>query len=139
MSTDSRLEFLSNLYEELTDRPRDAVALRKSLEEREIDVDGTLSKARDMVNRHRKGRRLREAQERLARARSAVGQWMAEGRQSVTAVRDDIARALAGDTDAPAYQAYHRKLEKVSDEDLASLGEDASILEFIERIEGDEE
>jgi len=139
MSTDRKLEFLSNLYEALTDRPHDPVQLRKSLEERGIDVEATLSKARDVVDQHRKARRLREAREKLARVQSALRRWTTEGRQSATAARDDIARALAEDAGVPAYQAYHRKLEEVSDEGLASLGDDAELLEFLERMEDDTE
>lgn len=140
MSTDPRIEFLSELYEALTDRPRDVVDLRRSLEERSIDVDGTLGRARSLIGSHRKRGRLREAQERLQRVQNAVERWAAEGKQSVGAIRDELARALAGEAGSTAYQAYHRKLEEVSEEDLESLGEDAELLEFIERMEaGDSE
>lgn len=138
MATDPRLDFVSDLYEALNDRPRDPVELRESLEEKGIDVEATLSRARRVIDRQRGIRRLAEAREKMARVRSAVLRWMEEGRQSVSAARDDIAQALAGDANAPAYQAYHRKLEEVSDEDLASLGDDAELLEFIERMEDDD-
>lgn len=137
MAINRRLEFLSELYDALQEHPREALELRQSLEESGIDVDSALAKARAKVSQHRKALRLRAAKEKLARLRAVVASWTDQGKQSVHVVREDLARALAGDAGAPAYQAYYRKLEDVSEEDLVSLEEDAGLLDFIDRVEED--
>lgn len=137
MASDRRLEFLSTLYEALADRPRDASELRQSLEDSGIDVNTALAEARAKVSQHRKTLRLRAAQEKFARLREVIALWTDQGKQSVQVVREDLARALAGDAGAPAYQAYYRKLEGVSADDLNSLEEDAGLLDFIDRMDED--
>lgn len=132
------VEFFSQLYDALTDEPRHVRDVRAFLKKRGIDVDGTVDHARQLIADSQSRRRLQEARERFERLREAIQGWTARERGSGSSVRDDLARALAGERGDIVYRAYHRKLEKVSHEDLASLNEDAELLEFLERMEPDE-
>lgn len=135
---DQHVEFFSKLYEDLTDRPADLDAMREALEERGVDVTATITQGLALIAEHKKRMRLVEAREQLGRIRGMVAEWAARGSGSLSAAKDDLARALSGETGGPAYQAYHRKLGKVSAEDLESLTEDAALLEFLDEIDADQ-
>lgn len=131
-------ELFAHLYEALKEDSPGMSAMRRSLEEQGIDVDATVSDGLRLFADFKKRRRLQRARRKLDRLREAVGAWSGAKRRSVTTLRDDIARALAGDSGDVVYQTYHRKLESVDTVDLESLHEDAALLEFIARIEADE-
>ena len=131
-------EFFARVYDGLEEGPQDPAALRRSLQHQGLDVEETVSKGLRLVADYQKRRRLQLAREKLERLREAVEAWTGATEQSLSAIKEEIARTLAGDQGRVAYQAYHRKLASVDEADLQSLGEDAALLEFIARIEADE-
>jgi hypothetical protein len=137
-SDDWRIAFFSQLYEDLTDQSVDHDDTRRSLEASGVDVDATVTEGLKLIADHEKRMRLVEAKEKLARLRKIVSEWSAQPKESLDSALEDVARALAGDIGGPAYQAYHRKLESYTSDDLASFKEDADLIEFLHEIEADE-
>lgn len=133
----NKVVFFAHLYETLDDDTPDVPALRKLLEEQGIDVDETVSKGQRLFADHKKRKRLLAARRKLERVRQAVRTWSGSKKSSPSAIMEQIARALAGDSGEIVYQTYHRKLETVDPTDLQSLHDDAALLEFIARIEVD--
>ena len=136
-SDDWRIEFFSQLHEDLTDQPVDLDDVRRSLEERGIDVTATIAEGLKLIADHRRRERLRDARRKLDRLRQVIAKQFARRQESWDSAVESIARALAGEAGGPAYQAYHRKLEKYTDDDLASLREDAELIEFIVELEAE--
>ncbi len=133
-----KVEFFSQLHEDLTDQPVDSDAMREVLEERGIDVTATVTSGLELIAEHKSRMRLIDARRKFNRLRSIVERWAAQGTGRLAPVKDDIARALSGETTGPAYQAYHRKLKALSAQDLETLGEDAALLEFLAEVGPDE-
>lgn len=136
-SDDWRTEFFSQLHEDLTDQPADLDDIRRSLEERGIDVTATVTAGLKLIADHKRRERLKDARRKLDRLRRAVSEWSAHRQESLGSAVEGIARALAGEASGPAYQAYHRKLENYTADDLASLREDAELIEFIGELEAE--
>lgn len=137
-SDDWRIEFFSQLHEDLTDPPVDLDHIRESLEERGIDVTATIAAGLKLIADHKKRMRLIEAKRKLRRLRKIVEEWSVRPKESFDSAREDIARTLAGEVGSPAYQAFHRKLEGYTADDLASFKEDADLIEFLNEIEAEE-
>ncbi len=131
------VEFFAQLYEALTSAPKDEVFVREVLVESGVDVDATLGKGMGLFADFKKRRRLQLSRERLERLREAVNRWSGVGEGTLGAIKEQIARALAGDQGQLVYQTYYRKLERVEVADLESLREDAALLEFVVRVEAD--
>ena len=136
-SDDWRIEFFSQLHEDLTDQPVDLDDIRRYLEERGIDVTATVAEGIKLIADHKRRGRLRDARRKLDRLRQVVSKWSAHRQESLDSAVEGIARALAGEAGGPAYQAYHRKLENYTADDLASLREDAELIEFIGELEAE--
>lgn len=138
MSTDDwRIEFFSQLYENLADQSVDLDGIRRSLEVSGIDVTATITEGLNLIADHKKRMRVIEARRKLARFREIVKERSSHSKESLVSVRQGVARALAGEVGGPAYQAYHRKLERYTADDLASFQEDADLIEFLDEIEAD--
>ena len=135
---DRLTELFARLYEGLEGGQQDPAALQRSLEEQGLDVEGTVSEGLHLIGDYQKRRRLQLARTKLQSLREAVEVWTGATEQSLSGIKEDIARTLAGDGGEVAYQAYHRKLAGVDEADIQSLGEDAALLDFIARIEADE-
>ena len=138
-SDDWRIEFFSQLHEDLTDQPVDLDDVRRSLEERGIDVTATVAEGLKLIADHKRRGRLRDARRKLDRLRQVVSKRSAHRQGSLDSAMEGIARALAGGAGGPAYQTYHRKLENYTADDLASLREDAELIEFIDALEAESE
>ena len=138
-SDDWKIEFFSQLHEDLTDLPVDVDGIRGSLEERGIDVTEAVAAGLKLIADHKGRRRLIEARRKLDRLRQVVREWSAHREDSFDSALEGVARALAGEAGGPAYQAYHRKLERYTVDDLASLREDAELIEFIGELEAESE
>lgn len=136
-SDDWRIEFFSQLHENLADQSVDPDDIRRSLEASGIDVNDTIVAGRKIIADYKKRTRLMEARQKLARLREIVRAWSAHHKESLGSARDDVARALAGEVGGPAYEAYHRKLERYTPDDLSSLQEDADLIEFLNDIEAE--
>ena len=136
-SDDWRIEFFSQLHENLADESVDPGEIRRSLEASGIDVAATIATGLRIIGDHKKRTRLIEARRRFVRLREMVRAWSTRHKESLGSARDDVARALAGEIGGPVYQAYHRKLERYTPDDLASLQEDADLIEFLNEIEAD--
>ena len=136
-SDDWRIAFFSQLHENLADQSVDLDDIRRSLEASGIDVSATITEGLKLIADHKKRRRLIEAKQKLARLRAIVREWSAHHKDSFDSAREDVARALAGEVGGPVYQAYHRKLERYTADDLASFKEDADLIEFLNEIEAD--
>lgn len=136
-SDDWRTEFFSQLHEDLTDQPADLDDIRRSLEERGIDVTATVAAGLKLIADHKRREHLRDMRRKLDRLRQAVSEWSAHRQASLGSAVEGIARALAGEAGGPAYQAYYRKLENYTADDLASLREDAELIEFIGELEAE--
>ena len=136
-SDDWRIEFFSQLHENLADESVDPDDIRRSLEASGIDVTATITAGLKIIGDHKKRMRLIEAKRKFARLREIVREWSAHQKESLGSAREDVARVLAGEVGGPVYQAYHRKLESYTADDLASLQEDADLIEFLNEIEAD--
>ena len=136
-SDDWRIEFFSQLHENLADESVDPDDIRRSLEASGIDVTATITAGLKIIDDHKKRLRLIGAKRRLARLQETVRKLSAQKRKSLGLAWQDVARALAGEAGGPLYQAYHRKLESYTADDLASLQEDADLIEFLIEIEAD--
>ena len=136
-SDDWRIEFFSQLHEDLTDQPVDVDDTRRSLEERGIDVTATVTAGLKLIADHKRRGRLTDARRKLDRLRQVVSTWSAHRQGALDSAVEGIARALAGEAGGPVYQAYHRKLAKYTADDLASLREDAELIEFIGELEAE--
>ena len=136
-SDDWRIEFFSQLHEDLTDQPIDLDDIRRSFEERGIDVTATVAAGLKLIADHKRRGRLTDARQKLDRLRQVVSKWSAHRQGSLDSAVEGIARALAGEAGGPVYQAYHRKLENYTADDLASLREDAELVEFIGELEAE--
>ena len=136
---DWRIEFFSQLHEDLTDQPVDLDGIRQSLEARGIDVAAAVTAGLKLIADHKGSMRLVEAGRKLERLRELVREWSAHRRESLDSAAEGLARALAGEAGGPVYQAYHRKLERFTTDDLESLREDADLIGFLNEIEADRE
>ena len=136
-SDDWRIEFFSQLHENLADESVDPSEIRRSLEASGIDVTATIAAGLKIIRDHKKRMRLIEAKRKFARLQETLKKLSAHKMESLGLVRQDVARALAGEVGGPVYQAYHRKLESYTADDLASLQEDADLIEFLSEIEAD--
>ncbi len=134
----NNVEFFAQLYEALEDDTPDVPALRRFLEEQGIDVNETVSNGRRLFADYKKRRRLLAARRKLERVRQAVRKWSGSKEPSPGKIMDQIARALTGDRGDIVYQTYYRRLEGVDRIDLQSLHDDATLLEFIARVEVDD-
>ena len=136
-SDDSRIEFFSQLHEKLADESVDPDEIRRSLEASGIDVKATINAGLRIIGDHKKRTRLIEAKRRFARLQETVRKLSAQKMASLRLARRDVASALAGEVGGPVYQAYHRKLKSYTADDLASLQEDADLIEFLNEIEAE--
>ena len=136
-SDDWRIEFFSQLHEDLVDQSDDLGAIRRSLEASDIDVAATIADGLKLIADHKRRTRLIAARRKLERLRTIVKEWSALRKEPIDSVREDVARALAGEVGGPVYQAYHRKLEGFTAEDLVSFQEDADLIQFLNEIEAD--
>jgi hypothetical protein len=134
--TESNREFLENLVSAFEEMPAsDEAALRESLLEAGVDVDAVLSRCLGLVKSLSGQQRLLAARQKLDRIRATVVKLgsLAEGLSQRS--REELAQAFAGAPSGSLVQAYFRKLETVTQEDLASLTEDLGLIEFLEKIE----
>ena len=138
-SDDWRIEFFSQLHENLADQSVDPDEIRHSLEASGIDVTATLTAGLKIIADRKKRMRLIEAKRKLARLRGIVREWSAFRDKSSESAVEGVARALAGEVAGPVYQAYYRKLERFDPDDLASLRDDADLIDFLNKIEADSE
>ncbi len=136
-SDDWRLDFFSQLHENLADQSVGLDSIRRSLEASGIDVTATTTAGLKLIADHKKRMRLIEAKRKLARVREIVTEWSGYRKESLDSAWADVARALAGEAGGPVYEAYHRKLERYTADDLASFQEDADLIEFLNEIEAD--
>jgi hypothetical protein len=134
--TESNREFLENLLSAFEETPApDEATLRASLSEAGVDVEALLSRCLALVHALSGQQRLMAARQKLDRIRTAVAKLgnLAEGLSQRS--RQELAQAFAGSSSGVLVQAYFRKLEAVTQEDLASLSEDLGLIEFLEKIE----
>ena len=132
-------DLLAQLHEGLTERTPARKEMRRELEEQGIDVERTVAEGLRLIDESKKRRRLKLARRRLDRLRDAVAGWSGVVEQSIDRMKEDIARAFAGEEDEVAYQAYYRKLSTVDRADLESLNEDEALIELIAKIETEEQ
>jgi len=134
--TDSNREFLENLLSAFEEMPAaDEATLRQSLSEAGIDVDAVLQRCLGVVKVLSGQQRLLAARQRLDRIRTTLTKLGNLSTGLSQRSREELAQAFAGSSSGTLVQAYFRKLETVTQEDLASLTEDLGLIEFLEKIE----
>lgn len=131
-----RERLVEKLYDALGEEGvEDVDSMKVSLSEEGVDVDRAIREGKGLFSDFLKRQKLARAREKLVRIRSAVSEFVKSSDLSLDRAREEIARALAGDRGEEAYQAYHRKLGSVEEEDVKSLADDAALLEFVRKIE----
>lgn len=144
MPRDGRKQSEDALFERLYDAlgeqgVDDTASLRTSLRESGVDVEKVLSHGRELFANFLRRQKLSEARTALERARAAVREFRRSAGESIQGAREELARALTGETSGERFLAYHRKLERVNAEDLESLKDDAVLLEFVKRLQSESE
>jgi hypothetical protein len=127
-------DLFDRLYNALSEGGSDAATLRTSLERDGVNVDRVLRQGLELFSTFVGQQQLARAREQLDQVRSLLTRIKHAPLPSVGALRDDFARALAGADTGDAYFAYYRKLESIDPDDLASLPDDAAVLDFISRL-----
>jgi hypothetical protein len=125
------------LYDAL-DEQADAETIRESLTSAGIDVDTAVREGQKVFASFLAQQRLVRARERLERIRSVAISVRGKAIASLDAAREELARILAGEGTGEKYLAYHRQLRKIDEHDLASLTDDAALIDFVEQFESQE-
>jgi hypothetical protein len=131
-------DLFDRLYDALSEGALDAATLRASLEADGVNVDRLLGQGQQLFATFIRQQQLAHARERLDQVRSLLDRIKHAPLPSVGALRDEFARVLAGADTGKAYFAYHRKLESIDPDDLATLLDDAAVLDFIARLDEQE-
>lgn len=128
-------DLFDRLYDALSEGMLDAATLRASLRADGVNVDRVLRQGQQLFSTFVSQQQLVRAREQLDQVRSLLTRIKHVQMPSTSALRDDFARALAGDDTGDAYFAYYRKLERIDPDDLASLPDDAAVVDFIARLD----
>jgi len=123
------------LYDALSEGALDAATLRASLEADGVNVDRVVRQGEQLFATFLNQQRLVRARTQLDQVRTLLARISHAPLPSISALRDDFARALAGADTGDAYFAYYRKLQSIDPDDLASLPDDAAVVDFIARLD----
>lgn len=137
-------EFLNRLAELLTSVPdRSLEELKEDLRSQGIDPEAVVERVQRLVetrlNEYRLKWQKQAKRERLAileRLRDVTAKLPA-ARSELERLLDEILSGLWGSRAQVYAQAYFRKLEQVTDNDLRSLLEDIERLKLLEGLEGE--
>lgn len=134
---DRHAAFLDSLYDSLHEASCENEAeLRQSLKEQGFDPDQLVSEGLAIVKQMLGRQKLLQANVRYKRFAQAVAELTSKATSAPRRIREQLAEALTGSSDTAVVQAYFRKLQKISDDDLVTLKDDADILALWEKLEG---
>lgn len=126
------------LYDALSEEALSSGSLRESLKSAGVDADSAVREGQKLFASFLAQQRLTRARQRLDRVRALIGSVTETAVSSMEAARDELARILAGAESGEKYLAFHRQLQKIDRDDLASLTDDAALIDFLDHFESEE-
>jgi len=99
-----------------------------------VDPDEVVEEGLELVKNLLGKQKLYRAQDEYRRFRDAIQSVIQSTEDRTKDFRDRIARSLAGRGNERLIKVYHRKLESVELEDLASLDDEKTILELFRNL-----
>lgn len=116
----------------------DAV-LREKLDTYGVDPDQVVEEGLKLVKGLLGQQKLVRAKGEYRRVRAAIQSLTQNAGDRAQDIRDRIARNLAGEGNEKLIRVYHRKLESLDAEDLASLDDEKKLLKLLRYLKETEE
>ncbi len=129
------VDILTDAFDEAACENSDSI--QKSLIDEGFDPDADVQEGLTLVKKLMKKQKLVQYKVKLDKLKLALKSIEKPIGGKINEVREAIAKTIAGEESGELVQAYFRKLEKIDEDDLQSISDDAELLELWEKIENE--